>query len=344
MIRKIYSGMTIILVVFLCLYIFLPGQVLAGKYEWKLAHEELPGGFMDSVGNEFARLLKEKSGGQINLQIYPSGTLGSSEDLVELTQYNAIQFNFADAGHLGTQIPQVQAMLLQYLFPQDMDVVMKVLRDGSFMKYLTPKFQEKKLEPLANFTEGWQVWSTNKLIKKPSDFKNFKMRTMSSKLLVESYALYGANPTPVPFAEVYSSLQLKMVDGQENPVFAIYDMKFYEVQDYLIFGYTSPFFLTLIGNAQFLNDLPADIKKIVKEASRDCVAFGFKWQEEFNQSRLDKIVKAKKDLKVVYLTTEEMGKFKALAKKTHATYIKIGGDGAREILDALQADIKNYSK
>lgn len=319
------------------------GHSLAADYQWKLAHEELPGGFMDSVAHEFSKLLKERSGGKIELHVYPSGTLGTSEDMVELVQHGAIQFNFADAGHLGTQIPQAQVLLLQYLFPQDMDIVMKVLRDGTFMDKLAPKFREKNLEPLANYTEGWQVWTTNRMIRGPEDFRDFKMRTMSSKLLVESYANYNANPTPIPFAEVYSALQLKMVDGQENPVFAIYDMKFYEVQDYLIFGYTAPFCLTLVGNADFIQGLPQDIQAIVRDAAKECVAFGFKWQADFNASRLDKMLAAKKDLKVVYLSPEEMAGFRELAKQTYDTYVSIGGDGAEEILDALQADIVKMS-
>ena len=320
------------------------GTAEAAKYTFKLAHEELPGGFMDSVAQEFGRLLKEKSGGNIELQIYPSGTLGTSEDLVELTQANAVEFNFADAGHLGTQIPQVQVMLLQYLFPNDMTIVEKVLRKGSFMKLLAPKFQAKNLEPLANLTEGWQVWTSDRLIEQPSDFNNFKMRTMSSKILVESYAAYGANPTPVPFAEVYSSLQLKMVDGQENPVFAIYDMKFYEVQDYLIFGYTAPFCLTLVSNKTFLDGLPADLQKIVREAADECIPYAFEWQEKFNKSRLDKMIQSKKDLKVVYLTTEQIATFKEISKKIHQTFLNIGGEDAKQILDALMTDIQNYSK
>lgn len=319
-------------------------QAYAAEYVWKLAHEELPGGFMDSVAHEFGKKLAEKSNGNIKLEVYPSGTLGTSEDLVELTQHNAIQFNFADAGHLGTQIPQVQALLLQYLFPSDMNVVKQVLNEGSFMELLTPKFHEKNLEPLVNLTEGWQVWSTNRPISKPSDFNDFKMRTMSSKLLVESYAAYGANPTPIPFSEVYSALQLKMVDGQENPVFAIYDMKFYEVQQNIIFGYTGPFVLTLISNKAFIDSLPEDIRAIALEAARECIAYGFNWQDKFNASRLEKMKQAKKDLNIKHLTEEEMQAFKTLAKKTHEVYFNIGGEGAKEILTALQADIKKFSK
>jgi TRAP-type C4-dicarboxylate transport system substrate-binding protein len=170
------------------------------------------------------------------------------------------------------------------------------------------------------------------------------MRTMSSKLLVESYAAYGANPTPSPFAEVYSSLQLKMVDGQENPLAVIYDMKFYEVQDYLIFAYTSPFFLTMISNKTFIDKLPADMQKIVREAADEIIPYAFEWQEKFNKSRLDKMVQSKKELKVVYLTSEQIAMFKEISQKTHQIFLDIGGEDAKQILDALMTDIENYSK
>ena len=321
-----------------------PSPSQAAEYTWKLGHEELPGGFMDAVAQEFAKLLSQKSNGKIKLDVYPSGTLGTSEDLVELTQQKAIQFNFADAGHLGTQIPQIQAMLLHYIFPSSMDATMKILRDGSFHKVLDPMFREKKLEPLCYLSEGWQVWSTNKLIRKPDDFKGFKMRTMSAKLIVENYAAYGANPTPVPFAEVYSALQLHMVDGQENPIFAIADMKFHEVQDYLIWGYTSPFILTLVSNEDFYKGLPEDIRKIVKDAAVECIPFGFKWQEEFNKSRLDEITKSKPAIKVVHLTSDEIAAFKEKAKPVRDVYLQIGGEGAKDVLDALEKDIQTFSK
>ena len=69
--------------------------VKAAEYNWKLAHEELPGGFMDAIATEFAKRLADKSNGRIELGIFHSSTLGTHEDMVELVQNNAIQFNFA---------------------------------------------------------------------------------------------------------------------------------------------------------------------------------------------------------------------------------------------------------
>lgn len=184
------------LAVFVAVFWALASQ--AATYNWKLAHEELQDGFMDTFAHRFKERLAEKSNGQINLEVYPSGTLGTSEDLVSLVQEQVIHFNLADAGHLGSMVPQVQALLLQYLFPNDMDVVQEVLNQGSFMDILGEKFREKDLEPLANLTEGWQVWTTNKAIRTPEDFKGFKMRTMTSSSWWKTTRPTDVTPPPCP--------------------------------------------------------------------------------------------------------------------------------------------------
>jgi len=313
-------------------------------YVWKFAHEELPGGFMDAVAVEFKKRLAEKSGGKINVEIYPSGTLGTSEDLVELTQRGAIQFNWADAGHLGSLIPEVQALLLHYIFPKDMDLVKKVMEEGKFKDILDEKFRAKNLEPLGYFTEGWQIWTTNKLIRTPEDFKGLKMRTMTSKLIVDNYKAYGANPTPTPFSEVYSSLQLNMVEGQVNPAFIIYDMKFYEVQDYLTYAYSNPFILIMIVNKEFFDSLPQDIQQLVKETTIELIPFGFKWQEEFNQKNLDAMLEKKPGLNIIKLTQDEVDAFAELAKPVREVYFEMAGEDGPRLIEALEKDIMEAQK
>ena len=318
--------------------------VQAAKYTWKFAHEELQGGFMDEVAREFASRLEKKSGGDIKIEIYPSGTLGTSEDLVELVQNGAIQFNWADAGHLGSLIPEVQALLLHYIFPKDIEVVQEVMQKGSFRNILAPRFEEKNIEPLAYFSEGWQVWTSNKALRTPEDFKGFKMRTMTSKLIVDNYKAYGANPTPTPFAEVYSALQLKMVEGQVNPVFVIYDMKFYEVQDYLNFAYSNPFILTLITNKEFFDSLPQDIQKMIKDTAIELIPFGFKWEQEFNKKQLDTMLQKKPNLQIVNLTPAEIDRFAELAKPVRKVYYEMAPEYGPKIVEALEMDIKNATK
>ncbi len=343
MVKKFRSPMGIALVICVFCVFFSVNQAFAAEYNWKLAHEELQDGFMDSFAKEFKKKLAEKSNGEINLEIYPSGTLGTSEDLVNLVQQNVMQFNLADAGHLGSLIPEVQALLLQYLFPKDMNVVQEVLNKGKFMELLGEKFREKDLEPLANLTEGWQVWTTNKPIRTPEDFKGFKMRTMTSRLLVENYKAYGCNPTPMPYAEVYSGLQLNMIEGQFNPLNCTDDMKFYEVQDYLIFAYTNPFILTFVTNTEFFASLPEDIRKMVSETAAELIPSSFAWQEKFNQKKLEGMLAKKPSLKVIKLTEKEIEAFRTLALPVRETYFKIAGKDGKKILEALEADIAEMS-
>ncbi|MGD2272211.1 MAG: DctP family TRAP transporter solute-binding subunit [Desulfobacterales bacterium] len=327
------------------LFAFIIGLVVinpaqAAKYNWKFAHEELQGGFMDEVAREFADRLAAKSGGDIKIDIYPSGTLGTSEDLVELVQGGAIQFNWADAGHLGTQVVEVQALLLHYIFPKDIEIVEKVMKTGSFRDVLNPRFREKNLEPLAYFSEGWQIWTSNRALRSPEDFAGFKMRTMTSKLIVDNYKAYGANPTPTPFSEVYSALQLNMVDGQVNPAFVIYDMKFFEVQDYLNYAYSNPFILTLITNKEFYDSLPKNIQNMISTTAIELIPFGFKWQEEFNQKNLDLMLQKKPSLKIIKLSQREVDRFADLAKPVREVYYRMAPEYGRQLIEALEKDIK----
>jgi len=342
--RSVFAPLSIVVLLAFCIGFFSAGQAEAAKYNWRLAHEEKDDGFMGSYAREFKKRLAEKSNGQINLDVYPSGTLGTSEDLVELVQQGAIDFNFADAGHVGSLVPENQALLLHYIFPKDWDIVMDVMKNGKFKDVLAKKFAEKNLMALSTFSEGWQTWTSNKLIRKPADFKGFKMRTMTSRLIVENYKAYGASPVPTPWGEVYSGLQLGVLDGQVNCPFFIEEQHIDEVQDYLIFSYCNPFLMTLITNPQFFEALPADIQKIVYETVEELLPFSFQWQIEFNEKRLKKMQQRKPNLKVVYLTQDEVDVFKKLASPMKEVYYDIAGKDGKIFLETLEKDIEDAIK
>lgn len=317
----------------------------APTYQWKLAHEEPADGFMDRVSKEFAKKLNEKSNGDIEVTIYPSGTLGSAEDMIEQTQNGSIELHLASTAGLAPQIPQVQALLLHYLFPKDLNVVKKVMLNGKFRSILDPYFYEKKLEPLAFAAEGWQVWSTNKPIKSPADYQGVKMRTMLSPLLISAYKAYGANPTPVEFSQVFSSLQLKMIDGQENPICTIEDMKFYEVQSNLTFGYSGLLFVSLLGNKAAIDALPEPTRKIVMDASREVTEYAFLVAETISDERMERMLKSKPSLEIAYLDDAAVKEFRKLAAPIFKVYAtELGGKQAPEILQALLSDITEASR
>ncbi|MEA3285246.1 MAG: TRAP transporter substrate-binding protein DctP [Synergistota bacterium] len=293
----------------------------APKYQWRLAEEEITGSVCDVYANEFARLLKEKSDGEIQLDIYPLGTLGSPKEIFELCQNGAIEFVLDGAGQVGSIVPENQIFSMQFLFSDNQEVNEKVLATSKALnEMLSSAYERQGVKVLAYWSEGAMDWTANKPLLTPEDFKGFKMRTMPSPMIVESYKVYGANPTPVPFMEV---------------------------QDYYIESAHKIYIMQTMVNKRFFEKLPEDIQKIVLEAVDELRPFGYKIQKELNDERMDMIkAKMKSSQKVVAITPEARAKFQEISKKTDGTYIKISGNPelAEDILATLREEIAEAEK
>ncbi|MDX5361314.1 MAG: TRAP transporter substrate-binding protein DctP [Alphaproteobacteria bacterium] len=314
--------------------------------DWKFAIEEIDGSVQDRYAQEFKRLIEEKSGGDITVTVYPYGSLGTSAALTELVTQGAIQFANSSPGHLGTLVSEVQVFSIPYLLSQNDEVNKKVLNESDVIyETLQASFHEKNLHLLTMYPEGEMVWTANKEIRSPEDFDNFKMRTMVSPMLVEAYSAFGASPTPMPYGEVYGGLQLKQIDGQVNPVFAIQEMKFYEVQDYMIFAGQQEFTTTVVTNNDwFQNELTAEQRKMVNETIDELADFIFDVKREFATERLDMIKEAKPDITIIELTEEERAVFREAAQRVRDKYVEMTGESGKKVLEGLQADIKEAEK
>jgi TRAP-type C4-dicarboxylate transport system substrate-binding protein len=138
--------------------------------------------------------------------------------------------------------------------------------------------------------------------------------------------------------EVYSGLQLNMIEGQENPISAIEEMKFCEVQDYLTLGGSSLYVTTTAVNPQFFDGLPADIQQMILETVEETRDFSFQAQADLNGGALDKIT-ATTDVEVVYLTEEERAQFKEASKAAYQVYKNMVGEKGSAILDKLMEEV-----
>jgi len=311
----------------------------ANAQQWKFALEEVDGSVQDAYAEAFKKKIEEKSGGDITVNIYPYGTLGTSTQLTELVANGALQFANASPGHLGKLIPEIQVFSIPYLLPEN-DECTKQILGGSEVLYesLSGDFQKQGLELLTMYPEGEMVWTANKKVTSPGDFKNFKMRVMTSPLLVRAYEAFGANPTPMPYSEVYSGLQLGQIDGQVNPIFAIQEMKFYEVQDYMIWAGQQEFTTTVVANHGFYSGLSDEKKKIVDETVSEMVDVIFKTQNQYNKERLE-MIKKNSNIEMVHLSAEQRAPFEEAAKKVEAKFTEMTGDSGKRVLDALKQEI-----
>ena len=340
---------TLLLTALLVLTLF--GAAMAANYTGppvtaKLASEEIEGDFMTVWARKFSDHMKAWSDGKINIEVYPYGTLGNTGDINELAQMGVVQFVFSDHAWISSFVPQAQALALNYIFPTEQvpEVVDWMVRNGEFFPLLEKAFRQNDLVPMAIMFEGWQWVTSKKEIQSMADMQGLKLRLMSSKLLVEDYKAYGASPTPMSYGEVYSGLQMGLIDAQVNPLFAIYSMKFYEVQDYLTQLKSEPFIGIPTANQAFFDGLTQEAQEEMRRFWVDAIVPAGNWISERNAADLEKMKKAKPSLKVNVLDDETIAEFKAQAETVYPQYTKIGGEGAQAVLDALLNDIANAKK
>ncbi len=304
---------------------------------WRMAIEETSGSVQDGYAQEFKQRIEKRSQGRVQVKVYPYGTLGTSDDITEQLRMGSLQFAMASPGHLGKTIPELQMFLLHFVFSDDDEINRTVLQDPSFRGALAPLFREKGLRFLDWLPEGWMVWTTNQPVRTPEDFEGIKIRTMTSPILLEAYEAYGASPQAMPYGEVYSALQLNMIDAQVNPVFAIEEMSFYEVTSHMIFAKPAPFLSTLVANEDFLGGLSEEDQAMVNEVVAELEPFLWDLQERTHQERLGIIRDRKPEMKMIELSEAERDLFRERSRVVHEQFTATLGERGQELWQAWEA-------
>lgn len=326
-------------VIVLALVFGVTARAAAAQNLWQIALEEIEGSMQYEYARKFAEILEANAPGGIRCQIRPYGDLGTSGDIGRLLQKGDLQFAFQSPGHLGAIIPEVQVFSIHYLLPTDRDQLGKMLRKGpNIYSVLGKYYHQNRLELLSIIQEGWQIWTANKPIRTPADFEGVTFRVMASPLLITAYRLYGAYAVTVPYSQIYSDLELGKIDAETQPFFAIQEMKFYEVQDYMIKAKQLPFIATFAANRDFIRGLPEEMRALIRAAVQGANDHIFELEPRLNAERFQMIMKAKPSMQYIELTEAEMEVFRERAKPLREKYLEMGGDGAREVLDAVLKD------
>jgi len=314
-----------------------------GPEVWRFAIEETQGSVQDTYAQEFARRVAERTGGEVVVKVYPYGSLGTSDDLTEQLRMGSLQFAMASPGHLGKTIPELQVFLLHFLLSDDDGANLAALRDPAIRELLEPLFLEKGLALVDLLPEGWMVWTTQRPVRAPEDFEGIKIRTMTSPLLLAAYEAYGASPQAMPYGEVYSALQLNMIDAQVNPMFAIEEMSFYEVTSHLVRARPAPFLTTLVTNASFLEGLAPERRAVLEEVAAELLPFVDEAQRTLNEERLAEMLERKPSLEVIELSEEERGRFRERALPVRDLFRERTGERGARLLAALEEALERAS-
>ena len=246
------------------------GPVFSGSY--KLGHVAPPSHPYHLGALKFAELVKERSNGEIVIDVFPSSQIGNERDLIEGLQLGTVDFVLTSTGPMASFEPKFGAPDLPFIF-RDLQHAYTVL-DGEVGQELFSSLEPKGITGLAWFENGFrQITNSRRAINSPEDLKGLKLRTMENPIHVAFFRELGVDPTPMAFGEVFSALEQKVVDGQENPVGAVLAAKFYEVQGYLAMTghvYTA---VPLLVATPLFNSFSPQQQKIILDCAREAGAY-----------------------------------------------------------------------
>ncbi|WP_111646640.1 TRAP transporter substrate-binding protein [Paranoxybacillus vitaminiphilus] len=231
-----------------------------------------------ALREKFKKIVEEKSGGTLKVQIYPNSTLGAEKEF-----YDGIRNGTIEMGIPGlimqNDIPKMGVPEWPFLF-KDFEHVKKVL-NGPIGKEITEELEEKHgVHPLAWSANGFRMFSANKTIDSMDDFKGLRMRMPNIYNYITMGKLLGANVTPLPISEVFTALEQKVVDGQDNPIATLRASGWYEVQSDVLESkhMFSPNIYVI--NSKFWSSLSEEQRKIIEEAAKEATDYEFELMEK----------------------------------------------------------------
>lgn len=214
---------------------------------------------------EAARIIKEKSGGRLTLEIFPNSQLGTFTEMMEQVTLGELDFTLNPFGGMDAWVPRAVLASTAYVVG-DFDHLQKIIASDWGKGIVDEMRTEHKWRMVDSWYFGTRHTTAKKPIEKPADFAGMKLRVPNSAPLLTWAKAMGASPTPVAFAEVYLALQTNQVDGQENPLPIIDSMKFTEVQSHVsLTGHLVQDQLILMSEDTWNALEPAD-QKVVMEA------------------------------------------------------------------------------
>lgn len=268
---------------------------------------------------KWAELVKEKSEGRINIQVFPNEQLssGNQQKGLENLQMGVIQASMHSSIIYSVLDPRFSVPSLPWLIP-DFDAVDKAFagKGGEKLKEIA---RSKGIEPIAFMENGFrQITNNLKPIHAPEDMNHLKIRVPSMKLYIDLFKALGADPTAMNIGEVFTSLQQKTIDGQENPISVIHSRKFYEVQKYItICNYSYDPYIVGI-NKKFWDGLDDDAKDILLNTASEAALYQKILTRDTENKQIEEI--KEKGADVNFLTPEERLLFIEKVKGVYEQY------------------------
>jgi len=305
--------------------------VQAAPIKLKFSHvvaENTPKGQM---AIKFKELVAERLKGKVEVEIFPNGQLFGDNKVLEALLLGDVQLASPSLSKFKKYTKKLQIFDLPFLF-NDMAAAER-FQQSEAGQGLLKSVEKKGLIGLGYMHNGMKQMSASKPLHVPADAKGLKFRIMSSDVLEAQFEEVGATPLKKPYSEVFTLLQTKAIDGQENTWSNIRSKKFYEVQDNITSSDHGLLDYMVVTSAEFWNGLPADIRTEVKKALDEAIALGNKVAAEKSLSDKQAIIDSKRT-NVIELSKEERQQWADAMKPVWKKFEAIVG---KDLLDAAIA-------
>jgi tripartite ATP-independent transporter DctP family solute receptor len=240
-------------------------QARAADFSYKLATGQDPTHPINTRAREATDRIREASKGRLDIKLFPANQLGSDTDLLSQVRSGGVEFFNLSTSILATLVPAAGIPGTGFAFP-DYDTVWKAM-DGGLGDYVRAQIAKSGIITVCKIQDNGfrQITTSTHPITKPEDLAGLKIRVPPSPILTSLFSALGAGPTPINFNELYSALQTKIVEGQENPLAIIASTRLYEVQRYC--SLTSHVWdgYWLLGNRRAWQRLPDDLRAIATQ-------------------------------------------------------------------------------
>lgn len=298
------------------------------KAELKLASATSMSHTYNVGAQYFAKLVEERTDGRIKFKFYPDGQLGKGErELLEALQQGSIDLYVGSTGPLGGFSPSMQILDIPFIF-RDYAHVDKVL-DGPIGAGLSADLDKVQMKGLAFWENGFRnLTNSKRVVKTPADAKGLKIRTMENPVHIQAWKAAGVNPTPMAWGEVYGALQQGVIDGQENPIAVILQMKVYEVQKYLALTQHVYSPAMLIMSQKRWNQIPKEDQAIILKAAQE----GAVYQRNLGRANEEQMIAELQKHGVVVTKDVDKAAWVAAMKPAFDTF---SGQFGKEKIDAI---------
>ena len=266
-----------------------PGAVMAQQpIIIKFSHVVSPDAPKGKAAIKFKELAEKYTDGKVKVEVYPNSSLYKDKEELEALQLGSVQLlapSISKFGPLG--VKEYDVFDLPYLMVDDARA--HAVYDSPMLAEMGKKLDAKSVHPLAYWDNGAHVYTCNKPLIMPEDFRGLKMRIQGSKVLDAVARQLGAIPQIIAFGELYQALQTGVVDGEDNVPSNILTQKFYEVQKHLTVSYHGRLTYALITNKKFWDGLPADVRPGLDRAVKESTEFFNETAAKDNADALEKI-------------------------------------------------------